>query len=427
MSEPPAPGPRLEVLILADDLTGACDTAQPFAAAAPTGVLARGLEGLERAKGWQVLSINGRTRSLDPEAARAATREMLCRLGDLGAAVTYKKIDSTLRGNVAAELRAVADAFPDRPVLVAPAFPTMGRTTVDGRVLVRGVPVDQTEYATDPRQPVRDASLLGLLARSGRHRVELIPLAQVREGATALAAALARARTRARFLCLDAETDAHLEAIAGATEVGDPPYILVGSAGLAGALARARRWDAAGRPAPSWLGAGRHLVVIGTRNPVTARQVEWVRRHGLASLIAVHPEHCQGDRWGLAVCITRVHACAGLAAGQDVVLHVAGGYAPEVSASRLLADVVNGIPPQAVRGLVLSGGGTAEAVLHRLGAWGIHLLGEAIPPGCSLGILRGGRYDGVRVMLKAGGFGAERLLGSALNLRNRQPWLDLAE
>lgn len=416
------PRPRLEVLILADDLTGACDTAQPFAAAARAGVLARGLEGLEQAGGWQVLSVNARTRSLDPEAARAATREILRRLGNLGAAVTYKKIDSTLRGNVAAELQAVADAFPDRPVLVAPAFPAMGRTTVDGRVLVRGVPVNETEYASDPRHPVRDASLLALCGRGGRHGAELIPLEEVREGSAALAAAVARARTRARFLCVDAETDADLEAIAGAIQAPGRPYVLAGSAGLAGALARARRADGAEDAAPAWATRGRHLAVIGTRNPATVRQVEWVRREGLAALLAVHPEHCQGDRRGPEVCALRGQARAALDAGRDVVVHVAGGYAPEVSASRLLADVVDAVPRDALRGLVLSGGGTAEAVLQRLGAWGIRLLGGAIPPGSSLGLLQGGRYEGIPVTLKAGGFGAEHLLGAILNPGTLPPW-----
>jgi uncharacterized protein YgbK (DUF1537 family) len=416
-----APAPLPKVAIVADDLTGACDTAQPFAAVAPTGILARGLTGLEHAGGWRVLAINGRTRSLEPQAARAATREILRRLGDLGAPVLYKKIDSTLRGNVAAELQGVAEAFPDRAVLVAPAFPAMGRTTVEGQVLVRGVPADRTEYAADPRHPVRDASLLRLCHGEGRHGAELVRLAQVREGATALAAALARARGLARFLCVDAETDADLEAIARAAEPGGARYVLVGSAGLAGALARAGPGLAAQDGVPAWPAPGRRLAVIGTRNPAAVAQVEWVRREGLAALIAVHPEHCQGPRRGLEVCMLQVRARAALGAGQDAVVHVAGGFAPEVSASGLLASVVDGIAPDAVRGLILSGGGTAQAVLECVHAWGIQAVAAAIPQGCSLGLLRGGRYEGVRVLLKAGGFGGDRLLGDILNLPARPP------
>ncbi len=419
MPRPAAPTPRPEVVILADDLTGACDTAQPFAAVAPTGVLTRDLKGLERAGGWRVLGINGRTRSLEPQAARAATREILRRLGDLGPAVLYKKIDSTLRGNVTAELQGVAEAFPDRAVLVAPAFPAMGRTTVQGQVLVRGVPADRTEYAADPRHPVRDACLLRLCDGEGRHGANLVPLAQVREGPAALAAALARPRGPARFLCVDAETDADLETIARAIEAGGARYILVGSAGLAGALARVGRGKATADAAPAWPVQGRRLAVIGTRNPAAVGQVEWVRRHGLAALIAVHPERCQGDRWDAEAGALRGHARAALEAGRDVVVHVAGGYAPEVSASRLLAALVDEIPPDAVRGLILSGGGTAQAVLGCLGAWGIQALAAAIPPGCSLGLLRGGRYEGIRVLLKAGGFGGEGLLGDILSLPAR--------
>lgn len=419
MSRPLAPGPSREIVILADDLTGACDTAQPFATAAPTGVLARGLEGLEEAGEWRILGINGRTRALDPEAARTATRDLLRRLGDPGAAFVYKKIDSTLRGNVAAELRGVADAFPDRPILVAPAFPAMGRTTVAGRVLVCGVPVNETEYAADPRHPVRDASLLSLCRGERGREAELIPTAQVREGAAPLAAALARARAWARFLCIDAETDADLEAIARAIEIAGPACVLAGSAGLAGALARVRREEVAAEPPPGWPVEGQRLALIGTRNPAMARQVEWVHRQGLAALVPVHPDHCRGDGRNAEVGAARAHARGALAAGRDVAVHVAGGYVPEVGASRLLADLVDGIPRHEVRGLVLSGGGTAEAVLQRLGAWGIRLPGGAVPEGCSLGHLQGGRYEGVPAILKAGGFGGEALLGDLLTLRTR--------
>jgi len=128
-----APGPQ--VVILADDLTGACDTAQPFAACMHTGVLVRGLDGLDRTAGWRVLSTNARTRSLDAAAAGAATGDLLRDLAlappaaaTPPPAVIYKKIDSTLRGNVAAEAQAIADAVPDRPVVVAPAFPAIARS-----------------------------------------------------------------------------------------------------------------------------------------------------------------------------------------------------------------------------------------------------------------------------------------------------------
>jgi uncharacterized protein YgbK (DUF1537 family) len=109
-----------------------------------------------------------------------------------------------------------------------------------------------------------------------------------------------------------------------------------------------------------------------------------------------------------------VHARAALAARQHVVLHVAGGFIPKLSASRLLADLAERIPWGAARGLVLSGGGTAEAILHSLGAVGIQLMGSRLPPGCSVGTLHGGPLEGTWVLLKAGGFGPETLLGNLL-------------
>ncbi|SPE42145.1 conserved hypothetical protein [Candidatus Sulfopaludibacter sp. SbA3] len=55
--------------------------------------------------------------------------------------------------------------------------------------------------------------------------------------------------------------------------------------------------------------------------------------------------------------------------------------------------------------LVLSGGDTAAAVCRLIGARRIDLCDEILP-GIPWGILRCGRFDGVPVVTKSGGFGA---------------------
>ncbi len=139
--------------------------------------------------------------------------------------------DSTLRGYVWEEYRAVRDAIspgvPGVPLLLVPAFPAAGRVTIDGIHLLERdgvrVPLDQTEYATDAHLAYRDARLAqwahdrsgGELAVAGA--VE-IPLAQVRaaDGAEAIAAGIRTAASRGRpaVVVPDAETVADLEVIA---------------------------------------------------------------------------------------------------------------------------------------------------------------------------------------------------------------------
>lgn len=69
----------------------------------------------------------------------------------------YLKTDSTLRGQIAASIRALGR------VVYLPAYPAMGRTVENGRLLVHGVPVDQTEFARDPLQPVLESDLTRVL------------------------------------------------------------------------------------------------------------------------------------------------------------------------------------------------------------------------------------------------------------------------
>src|SRR6185437_9942318 len=114
--------------ILADDLTGALDSAARFVpAAGPIPVI------------WSDdppaghVTIDSGTRELDEAAAAARVGALAPLLA--GGDPAFKKIDSLLRGHVAAELAACMASF-DRCIL-APAFPFQGRITRNGRVLLR--------------------------------------------------------------------------------------------------------------------------------------------------------------------------------------------------------------------------------------------------------------------------------------------------
>ncbi|MTA14995.1 MAG: hypothetical protein F2534_20565, partial [Actinobacteria bacterium] len=148
------------LVVTADDTTGALETAAtcadlgwvatvaPYATsdveppAPPDGAT-------DRAGDRVLRVVDLRSRHVPADDAAARTRGALA----AGPALRAHKIDSTLRGNWAAELAAIVDA--GRQVLLVPAFPAAGRTCVAGTVLVDGVPVDRTVFAQDPRSPVR--------------------------------------------------------------------------------------------------------------------------------------------------------------------------------------------------------------------------------------------------------------------------------
>ena len=100
-----------------------------------------------------MLVIDTESRHVEPAEAERLV-EAACRNRD--ASLIYKKTDSTLRGNIGAELRALSRCFPGRIAYVA-AYPALGRTVRDGIVYVHGVSLADTAFAADALNPVRDS------------------------------------------------------------------------------------------------------------------------------------------------------------------------------------------------------------------------------------------------------------------------------
>src|SRR5918998_6730177 len=125
------------VVIVADDLTGALDTAavlrrQGFGACVVLDAAQFTSSGLLP---FDVLAITTETRHL------AAPEPVLGRLVPMlpPESLVYKKIDSTLRGAIGAELVALLDNSPAHAALVVPALPAQGRALVHGHLVVDGV------------------------------------------------------------------------------------------------------------------------------------------------------------------------------------------------------------------------------------------------------------------------------------------------
>ncbi|MFO7266038.1 MAG: four-carbon acid sugar kinase family protein [Limnochordales bacterium] len=423
--------------VIADDLTGAGDTGVQFARA---GLQTRALfgewSGLE-AEGADVVVISTDSRALAPEDAYGAVAAAAAKLRDAGIRPVYKKIDSTMRGPVGAEIDAVLDVFRLPLAVVCPAFPENGRVVVGGCLLVGGEPVARTALRRDPVAPVRDSSLAALLAAQSRRPVHHVGVDLLDEGAAALAERLgALLRGGEGVVVVDAVTASDLEAIVQATAAVREQVLLVGSAGLALPLARelaAGRRE--GRPEARARGV---LVVVGSVNPVARRQMAGLLQQERARAIMLDPRVLLGDEAGRRRAAEEVRAAARATPGGVVVLTTPGEAADVEAAQRLGAE--RGLGPHEVAlriaeslgeaaaeallaadfaGVVATGGDTARALLGALGAKGIDLVAE-VAPGIPLGRLHGGRRPGLAVVTKAGGFGGPDALVRAAALLAEQ-------
>jgi uncharacterized protein YgbK (DUF1537 family) len=348
------------VLILADDLTGAADCAAAFLGRARhVAVL---VDPGTRADA-QVVARDLDTRSRSEKSARKIVQRAFAGRGAKRAAILFKKIDSTLRGHVAAELAAARRSLGRRPVLFALAFPAQKRTVRDARLFV-------------DRKPL-SGDLRALLSGAGLPAAQ-VDLATVRGArlAGALRAALA---TGARGLACDAVTDADLDRIARAGVALRPRPLFVGSAGLASAVARTfPRRRPAQRPAASCRPV---VTVVGSASPVSVLQARSLVRDPANILVQLAWQREPLPR--------------------------------DISAVRRMGRLVAQAAPRAH--YVLTGGETARAVLAARGIREIRLLGE-VEPGVPFGMAP----DGTLVCTKAGAFGNPGTLANCVARLKRE-------
>ena len=248
--------------MVADDLTGAMDGGVQLLAQTAVEVLVshgggdRATTcGFAEATGTAVLPvINTQSRGL-PAAEAAARVSAVCReLSAAGRTVWFKKLDSTLRGNVGAELAALHEALTPCVIVCTPALPAEGRTVQGGVLRVAGEPVMATPY--------RDEIPAGSAAADSSAVIDIVRrqwpgCRAVQMPAPTGAAWQAALRARPDLIAVDAASDADLEALvaaAGSVEPAGRRLVWAGSAGLLRALTQSGRSqaprDAVPRPAP---------------------------------------------------------------------------------------------------------------------------------------------------------------------------------
>jgi uncharacterized protein YgbK (DUF1537 family) len=382
----------LDVLVVADDLTGAADTAAAFTRVGlATQVTFAGTGPPVIADGVLALDTDSR-RHAPPAAARAVAEAVAAAPA---ARLRLKKIDSTLRGNVGSETAAMMDAVGATVAVCAPAFPATGRRTVEG-----------IQWAASTRVGEVASCFDGMA-------VAHVPLEAVRGGA--FGEHLARhAAAGARVVVVDAETDDDLLAVVSGTgRVPAEELLWVGSGGLGAALAAALPTR---RSRPVAVVEGPALVVVGSATPQAAEQVERIAAHAVRVRVPVSLLRGAGEgpRPGLATPAAAV--ADALAAAEDAVVTLDEDEPVPPEQARalvealgaLLAPVVVHARPGAI---LATGGETALGVARALGAEGLELEQE-IEPGVVRGRLVGG--PPLPMVTKAGGFGDPETLVRAL-------------
>ncbi len=335
------------VRMIADDLTGALDSAAPFASPErPMRLLVPGAPAPDAAS-LAGVTTSSESRDLDESLAREAVGEAAKRIAGIAPPrerppLDFGKLDSVLRGHPIVETLAKMAAWASSACLFAPAFPEMGRRTVGGR---------QEQLRDGAWHPCATHDIVAAFADRGTVAPVCAPGERISETSMVIG---------------DADAPGDLERHV-ATFRDRPDILWAGSRGLAQALAGRPRT----LPVPAIT-----TVVVGTTHEATRAQVARLRAAGL---------------------------------GVGLIDPAPDSETPATTRDRV-ARAVADLRPDEEAGLLVVGGDTLSETLAALGeGCALDCIGE-VAPGVPLSRVVGGRFAGLPLVTKSGGFGGEGLL-----------------
>jgi uncharacterized protein YgbK (DUF1537 family) len=397
--------------ILADDLSGAADCAVPFARAGfSTEVYLRpeSIPGTRPA----VTSIDLNTRELAPIEALRATSHALKLLQSNRETVWYRKVDSTLRGNIGSDVLAtVREISGKRVIICAPAFPDAGRTTIQGNVFVHGTPLDKSAINVGwaPGKSIPD-----LFAAVGLE-TQVLSLDVIRSGCSNVLRHIKNGPDPLVVIC-DAITNLDLSVVAEAGLQLRRECIFVGSAGLASQIAVL--WEAERTLKNQIVFSHKPiLVVVGSRSQVSRAQFNLLSNSIGIDILRI-PVTSLGSENDPSIIAGLTRALAherdvAITTELDRVLDPRRGAARMEVLGRTLRPFLHQFAA-----LVLTGGETARALLFQSNIDRLRMIDE-IEPGVTLSIALGEFL--LPIVMKAGAFGKPAtLLNAVLFLRNRK-------
>jgi uncharacterized protein YgbK (DUF1537 family) len=372
------------VFALADDLTGALEVGAKFAGL--------GLRSVVRTDGlghWGTdiicLCVDAELRHLDHAGCEKRTGDLIRDAAQSTDCLLYLKTDSTLRGNIAIEFKSVSSVVPERPIVYVPAYPKLGRTVLDGRLYVNGIPVHETAFALDPLSPVNESYLPALLSHHVTCPVRIVDPRQMPD------------RFEGGIYICDGQSNDDIDA-AAEYAAGHSEIVLAGPAAVIEAMARLM----AGRKQVEveWPAIRTCLVVNGSKHPISAEQCVHARDAGFTviSLGNIQDAPDSIDSWS----IVDVNGVSNK-----------NGFERSIEIGSFLRQAIARCASDAV---MMIGGDTCYGFLKAIGGPTITPIGElyegvpcsVVSAHCLTGVID--RDRDLYLISKAGGFGDPALL-----------------
>lgn len=420
-----------KILIVTDDLTGANDTSVQFSKRQLKSLVITNKDHfIKSLKVCDALVVDTESRSDDKDTAYRKAFE----IGKIAKAqhikFIYKKLDSTFRGNIGAEISGLMDALEIQHAIIVPALPSNDRITKDGYVYVKGQLLAETEIADDPKTPVKESYIPSIISSQTDKKIEVINHQDVSSGRqNILEKVRQKLNSGVHMIVIDAQVDEDLDLIASVISGLEKKVLLVGSSGLAGYL-------------PKYFNLKKekksNIIIAGSVSEVTRKQIEYAKENSAITIIDVEIEKLfSGEKNQEKKRILHLIKESSQT-GQDIIIRSAASKATvaksfeqgqkhgltRLQVSETIASFLGEIARYVIQeikinGVLFTGGDIAIKAVQCLNI-SATMIQDEILPGIPYGYFIDDAYKDILIASKAGGFGNEDAIFQVLTFLNKR-------
>lgn len=375
-----------------------------------------------------VLSYSTASRGLQPEEAYQRVFQAFTKLSK-GADFCNKRIDSTMRGNVGAEIDAALDALgSDYHAIVVPAYPDSGRIVVNRTMLVDGVLLTDSDAGRDPKMPVSSDDVEAIVREQTKRKTVHLSLKEIAKGEDALTKTVCQAAAEAPILIFDAVRNEDIRVIARAVHKAGLKVLTVDPGPFTMQYVHALQ--------VSEKREQKVLLVIGSVTQTTRRQIAHILNARRVFLVQMQVQNfwteeqrkaeisCAVEKIRSAINQEDIMMLTTTPLGNENALDLSGEaekYGESVeNISKILAGTLTEAAAKILeqepklKGVYCSGGDVTIALLNRINASGIDIRDEVLPLAV-YGRVLGGEKPGLRIVTKGGMIGGDDAIALCLN------------
>ena len=424
-------------IIIADDLTGANDTAlQYFKNTGSSRIIIEPEQEYDSQENVQVWAISTESRNIDKQTAVERVVGICEKLKNKLGTNFYKKIDSTLRGNVGAEILALLEETEKDAAIIVPAYIEENRSTIGGYQLLNGIPIERTQCALDPRAPIFESYIPDILKHglndNAQNLIDKIELNIVSKGAGPIITKIKELiENGKKIIVIDAMSNTDLEQIALSIKKCGYNILPCGSAGLAESISKILNHNNTVKNIESTPNLPK-LIVSGSATQLSAKQIEKLKEEKnnifCVDLTAQDiisginektiKEISQNLLKGIDVIIHSSNINKEIASDETENILIDAGIAKDEFSSKItdyLSDLVYEINLASDFILITIGGETSFKCAKKINSKYLEIL-DAIMPSIPLCIDSHGKI----IVTKSGNFGTSSTLVDIMNYFNKK-------